>query len=283
MKYHAAIGIGTFWKDSECEHDWRCISFMDKIGIVSRSSDSIDKGKFTCPYCVWVPQDTGTGNFFTRDDKQNRGTNPMPTFATRPSTTSSTIPTARLPMGLIPIWRRWRSCGQTLCRTSSLFWGQPRSRILRFLRTVVLFFVELVDCEGWFCSLAESLQGARRAIVCILFSLEQSRVVDWVVAEVLLRLARESDVSSFEFFQLSSRRRHASPRQFDRIALCLFLSTRCLTTKFCTFCRRNIANISSGSFRAFSDVPFWASYSLCRTFLVFQKVRVWLHDCSFSW
>ena len=30
--------------------------------------------------------------FFARDDKQNRGTIPMPTLAGRPSTTSSTIP-----------------------------------------------------------------------------------------------------------------------------------------------------------------------------------------------
>ena len=73
------------------------------------------------------------------------------------------IPIARLPLGLVPRWRRWRSCLQvwpailtklsagfsaTLCRTSNLFSGLPRSRILRFLRTVVLFFVELVDCEG---------------------------------------------------------------------------------------------------------------------------------------
>ena len=66
----------------------------------------------------------------------------------------------------------------TLCRTSSLFEGPPRCRSLQFLRTVVLFFVLLVDCEEWFCSLAGSLPGARRAIVCILFSLEQSQVVD---------------------------------------------------------------------------------------------------------
>ena len=39
-----------------------------------------------------VPQATGTGTFFTRDDKQNRGTISMPTFAGRPSTMSSTIP-----------------------------------------------------------------------------------------------------------------------------------------------------------------------------------------------
>ena len=34
----------------------------------------------------------GTGSIFTRDDKQNRGTIPMPTLARRPSTMSSTIP-----------------------------------------------------------------------------------------------------------------------------------------------------------------------------------------------
>ena len=39
-----------------------------------------------------VPQATGTGTLFTRDDKQSRDTLPMPTFAGRPSTTSSTIP-----------------------------------------------------------------------------------------------------------------------------------------------------------------------------------------------
>ena len=36
-----------------------------------------------------VPQATGTGFLFTRDDKQTRGTIPMPTFAGRPSTMSS--------------------------------------------------------------------------------------------------------------------------------------------------------------------------------------------------
>ena len=35
-------------------------------------------------------QDTGT--LFTRDDKQNRGTIPMPTFARRPSTMNSLLP-----------------------------------------------------------------------------------------------------------------------------------------------------------------------------------------------
>ena len=38
-----------------------------------------------------VPQATGTGTFFTRDDRQDRGTIPMPTFARRPSTMSLLI------------------------------------------------------------------------------------------------------------------------------------------------------------------------------------------------
>ena len=66
----------------------------------------------------------------------------------------------------------------TLKRTSSLFEVQLRSRILRCPRMLVFFAVLLTDCEEWFCSLAGFLPGARRAIVCILFLLEQSQVVD---------------------------------------------------------------------------------------------------------
>ena len=39
-----------------------------------------------------VPQATGSGTLFARDDKQYRETIPMPTCARRPSTMSSTIP-----------------------------------------------------------------------------------------------------------------------------------------------------------------------------------------------
>ena len=39
-----------------------------------------------------VPQAEGTGTSFARDDKQNRGTIPMPTFARRPSTMGSSFP-----------------------------------------------------------------------------------------------------------------------------------------------------------------------------------------------
>ena len=38
------------------------------------------------------PVPVSTGRPFARDDEQNKGTNPMPTFARRPSTMSSLIP-----------------------------------------------------------------------------------------------------------------------------------------------------------------------------------------------
>ena len=103
------------------------------------------------------------------------------------------IPIARLPMGLVPFLTTMTKLSAgwpatltklsagfpaTLCRTSNLFLGQPRSHILRCPRIVVLFAVLLVDCEEWFYILLGSLPGARPVIVCILFALEQSQVVD---------------------------------------------------------------------------------------------------------
>ena len=70
-----------------------------------------------------------------------------------------------------------------------LFLGQSRSRSLHRLRTVVLFFVELVGYDGCVYNFVESSSAVRHAIVCILFSLEKSQVVHEVVVEVLLRSA----------------------------------------------------------------------------------------------
>ena len=39
-----------------------------------------------------VPQATGTGTLFAKDDEQSKDTIQMPTFATRPSTVSSIVP-----------------------------------------------------------------------------------------------------------------------------------------------------------------------------------------------
>ena len=39
---------GAFWRNSECEYDRQCISFMDEIRIHSRSSGPVDKSKSTC-------------------------------------------------------------------------------------------------------------------------------------------------------------------------------------------------------------------------------------------
>ena len=66
----------------------------------------------------------------------------------------------------------------TVGRTSNLFQGQPRSHILRCPQIGVLFAVLFVGFEECLCSLVGFLPSARHAIVCILFSLEQSRVVD---------------------------------------------------------------------------------------------------------
>ena len=64
------------------------------------------------------------------------------------------IPIARLPNWFDPnamtMTKLSTSFTATVCRTSILFFlGQPRSRSLHLLRTVALFFVEPVDCDGW--------------------------------------------------------------------------------------------------------------------------------------
>ena len=118
------------------------------------------------------------------------------------------IPIARLQLGLVPRWRRWGSCLQVglrswrICLQVSLprlfveppncFRVNQRSRVLRCPLIVVLFAVLFVDCEECLCILVGFLPGARRAIVCILFSLEQSRVVDWVIAQFLMCIYREN-------------------------------------------------------------------------------------------
>ena len=173
------------------------------------------------------------------------------------------IPTARLPIGSLPSGWQWRSCRLVSPR---LFVEPPAC--LRVNRVVVIFdsfeLFLLIDCEGWLCSLAGSLPGARRAIVCILFSLEQSQVVDWVVAEVLLRLAWESNASNFEFSQFLLRRRYASPRQVCHVALSISLHPISDNEVLCV--------------SAFFSICFaWC------TFLSFRRsVRVSHHDCCYS-
>ena len=54
----------------------------------------------------------------------------------------------------------------------------------------------------------------RRVISCILFSIEQSRVVDLTVAEVHPDLISESNVLSDEFAQLLTQCICDFPRQF---------------------------------------------------------------------
>ena len=98
-------------------------------------------------------------------------------------------PTSCRPIVAFPnLWTRTMATKATgfpalVYRTSSPFEDRLHSRILQFLRTLVLFFVLLVGCEEWFSIPAGSLPHIRRVISCILFPLEQSRVVDLPVAE----------------------------------------------------------------------------------------------------
>ena len=64
----------------------------------------------------------------------------------------------------------------TLCRTFSLFSGQPRSHVVRCPQIVVLFVVLFVDCEEWLCILLGSLPVA--------FSFRLSKVgslIEWLL------------------------------------------------------------------------------------------------------
>ena len=74
-------------------------------------------------------------------------------------------------------------CASLKKKTSSLFEDRLHSRILQFLRTLVLIFVLLVGFEERSCIPAGSLPYIRRVICRNLFSLEQRRVVDLRVAE----------------------------------------------------------------------------------------------------
>ena len=103
-------------------------------------------------------------------------------------------------------------------RTSSPFEDGLRSRILQFLRTLVLLFVLLVGFEEWLHIPAGRLPCIRRVVSCTLFSLEHSRVVDLTVAEHHPGSILESNVLNFEFSQLLLRRMNDFPRQFCQTA-----------------------------------------------------------------
>ena len=94
---------------------------------------------------------------------------------------------------------------------------RPHSGILQFLRSVVLFFVLLAGFEEWFNISAGSLPCTRRVISCILFALEQSRVVDLSVAGDHPDSISESNVLSDEFAQLLSQFIYDFPIQFCQI------------------------------------------------------------------
>ena len=70
-----------------------------------------------------VPPAAGTETIFTRDDRQHQGIIPMPTFATRPSTMSSTIPVELQQICMVGQQRRkYRSCNSTNSPIHNRFW-----------------------------------------------------------------------------------------------------------------------------------------------------------------
>ena len=130
-------------------------------------------------------------------------------------------------------WTKATGVPAAVYRTSSLFEDRLHRHILQFLRTLVHFFVLLVGCEEWFYLPVGSLPKIRRVISCILFLLEQSRVVNLTVAEHHPDVILESNVLNFEFSQLLLRRMNDSPKRFCRITLCAPLSIQFLTKTFC--------------------------------------------------
>ena len=154
-----------------------------------------------------------------------------------------------------PMLTRTKATGlpAAVCRTSSLFEDRLHRHILQFLRTLVLFFVLLVGCEEWFYLPVGSLPYIRRVISCILFLLEQSRVVDLTVAEHHPDLVLESNVQNFEFSQLLLRRMNDSPKRFCHITLYAPLSIQFLTKTFCIRSRYAISQEWMSVFHAFLD------------------------------
>ena len=111
------------------------------------------------------------------------------------------IQIARLPMGLVPHWRRWRSClqgGPRSWRSCQQFFPATLcSQILYCPQIVVLLAVLCVDCEEWICILLGSLPCAQHSFVCILFSLEQSRsLIEWLLSSSFC-IHRENNASNF--------------------------------------------------------------------------------------
>ena len=127
-------------------------------------------------------------------------------------------------------------------------------RMIVFFNSFELLFfsVLLVGSEEWFYIPAGSLPKIRRDVSCILFLLEQNRVVDLTVAEDHPDSILESNVLSVDFTQLLSRRMSDSPRQFCQKAFYSPLSIQFLTKTFCIRGRYAISLDLMSVFHAFS-------------------------------
>ena len=96
----------------------------------------------------------------------------------------------------------------------------PRAGLknLHPVRGSTAFFALLAGFEEWFKIPDGSLPYIRRVLSCIIFSLEQSRVVDLTAAENHPGSISESNVLSDEFANLWSQCIHDFPKQFCQIA-----------------------------------------------------------------
>ena len=167
-------------------------------------------------------------------------------------------------------------------RTSSLFEGRPHSRVLQFLWTVVLFLVLLAGFGEWFYIPAGSLPIIRRVISCILSALEQSRVLDLTVAEDHPDSILEPNVLSDEFAQLFV----ATYLWFSKAILSNSMMSCSVhpmsdkqVQKVAEQSRKNGWMLSMFLFDSLCQACLWS----CNTFVVVQKVHVWLRACYTSW
>ena len=190
------------------------------------------------------------------------------------------IPIARLPVGLIRFRRRWRSCRQVSPR---LFVEHPSC----FRVNCVVEFFDSFELLPFSLSyLLTAKDGSCQVFVMPSFALsfrlsKVGSLIEWLLRSFciycenpMLRILNSFSSCSDADVLLQG----ASVVQH-----CVFLSTRCHTTNFCTIHWRTIVKVSLDGVRAFADGPCLASVSPGSTFFYVQKVRAWLHDCCSSW
>ncbi len=201
------------------------------------------------------------------------------------------ISIARLPMGLVPLWRRWRSCLQVGPRPwPSCLQASPRpvveSQTCFRVNCVVIFLLPSNCCP--FRSLICWLRGLVLYSSWVLvtqsfaFSFRLSKVGSFLsggwstsvfnmriqcfefwffsfCTDVDVLLQGDSVVQQYVFF--------FPPDGIQRVSVWL----------------TGVPSLSLGGVRAFADVLHSASVSPGSTFFVVRKVRARLHHCCSAW